>query len=373
MVGKVARSGIFDSVFVQPASHDAGCALGAALQVHKDLSKEVAIEPLSDVYWGPNLDGAEPVHEQLAAWSEFVNVERVPDIAREAAGLIADGSILGWAQGRSEFGPRALGNRSILADPRPAANRDRINAVVKHRESYRPFAPAVTEEDADEYFEIPSGTCAEYMTLTVPVRKNMREVLAAITHIDGTARVQAVSRSKNPVFWSLLDAFRKRTGIPVLLNTSFNHSVEPIVQSIDDAVTCFLTTGLCHLVIDNYLVTKKEEIASRVFDLVPLIPPYIRVTHALQADARGYREDVFRCEHNVASSKTRTITPVTHAILSHLDGTRSVGELLESQQALDGTGAVAAEIWELWAARLIRLLPRAAARRQAGQSGLVSA
>src|SRR6185369_4375396 len=195
MIGAIARSGLFDGVFVQPASHDGGCALGAALHVYRALEPHCPLVPVQDGYWGRPLPDAAATGRRLGAWSDLVHVTRSSDIAAETAALIARGAIVGWVQGRSEFGPRALGNRSILADPRPAAAKDRINEAVKQREAYRPFAPAVLEEYADAWFEMPSGTCGAFMTFTVLVRASVRDVLGAVTHVDGTARVQTVSKS----------------------------------------------------------------------------------------------------------------------------------------------------------------------------------
>lgn len=147
---------------------------------------------MTHAYWGPGLGDRDTVREQLQRWQDLVELRPREDIAAATADLLASGAVIGWVQGRSEFGPRALGNRSILADPRPAANKDRINELVKHRESYRPFAPAVLAEEAERFFELPAGTCADYMTLTTPVRPETQAALGAVTHVDGSARVQTV-------------------------------------------------------------------------------------------------------------------------------------------------------------------------------------
>ncbi|OXM39179.1 carbamoyltransferase, partial [Amycolatopsis alba DSM 44262] len=180
--------------------------------------------------------------------SSWIKVEQLDDIVERAAQLLADGAVLGWAQGGSEFGPRALGNRSIIADPRPKTNQTRINAMVKKRESFRPFAPVTTPEAAHTYFEIPTTQGNhDFMSFVLNVHPDRREELGAVTHIDGTARLQIIDPNTNPRFHHLVTTFGEKTGTPVLLNTSFNNNAEPIIQTVQDALTCYLTTELDHL------------------------------------------------------------------------------------------------------------------------------
>jgi carbamoyltransferase len=190
MTGKLLRSSMFASVFVQPASHDAGCALGSALIAHQTCAPNVPIQRSPHVYWGTDARTGPDLEKRVRMWSELITFSQTNDASGEAARLLAGEAILGWVQGKSEFGPQALGNRSILADARPASNKDVINRAIKMREWYRPFAPAVLEEFADDYFEMPSNSCAGYMTFVVPVRMCRRELLGAVTHVDGTARKQ---------------------------------------------------------------------------------------------------------------------------------------------------------------------------------------
>jgi carbamoyltransferase len=254
MNGKILYSGMFDQVFVQPASHDAGCALGAALIASNGHASNTAPKRLRDVYWGNDIGDAATIVAELDRWSGLIAYERPPDIARRSAELLANGAVIGWVQGRSEFGPRALGNRSILADPRPGENKDRINKMIKKREAYRPFAPSILEEDAYEYFDIPPRRGSySFMSFVVTVREDKRALLGAITHVDGTARLQTVSRDANPRFWTLLNYFKQLTGIPCLLNTSFNNNAEPIVESIENSVVTYLTTGLDYLIVGDFL------------------------------------------------------------------------------------------------------------------------
>lgn len=358
MVGKIARAKLFDGVFVQPAAHDAGCAMGAALHVHHARRPDVPIARMAHVYLGRDLGSAAEIERQVHAWSELIDVLECDDVTEQAAQLLADGAVIGWVQGRSEFGPRALGNRSILADPRPAANRERINEVIKQRENYRPFAPAVLEEEAGTWFDMPAGTDAAFMTLTVPVRPQARAQLGAVTHVDGTARVQTVARATNERFWRLIEAFGRRTGMPVLLNTSFNHSVEPIVDSIDDAVACLLTTGIDHLVIDRYLIAKRQPTRCPIWNLVPDIPSYVRFAHLRELDANGQARDVFRCEHQGRPELSCSIDPAVFRLVALVDGLRTTAELLRDSAIDIDPRPLAATVEALWSQRLIRLLPR---------------
>ena len=255
MNGKILRQGPFDEIFIQPAASDAGTALGAALYVHSCLLGLPRPAPLEHAYWGPEFT-SEEIAATLARYDGRLTYRRVDDPARVGAEIVARGEILGWFQGRMEFGPRALGNRSILADPRRPDTKDVLNARVKHRESFRPFAPSVLEERVGEYFT--PGRPSPYMILVLDVRPEKRAVVPAITHVDGTGRVQTVSRQVNALYWSLIREFEKLTGVGLILNTSFNVMGEPIVCQPEEAVKCFLNTGIDRLKIGDYLVEKIE-------------------------------------------------------------------------------------------------------------------
>lgn len=294
MNGKILYSGLFERVFVQPAAHDAGCALGAALYTNLAAGALTSRRRLEHVFWGSDVGGEAEIGRELAGWSRFVRSERVADLPGRVADVIAAGAAVGWAQGGSEFGPRALGHRSILADPRPAANKDLVNAMVKKREAYRPFAPAVLAEDAREFFELPPGDGEfPFMIFVLKVREDKRSVLGATTHVDGTARVQTVSQRSNPRFYALLKAFKDRTGVPVLLNTSFNNNVEPIVDSAHDVVTSFLTTGLHYLAIGDYFVEKRPWTWEDLATLALEIPRHVRVDQIRRFVAMDRAASVF--------------------------------------------------------------------------------
>lgn len=183
-----------------------------------------------------------------------IQVEECPDVFSKAAVSIADGNIVGWFQGRSECGPRALGNRSILADPRDPGMKDHLNAKVKFREAFRPFAPSILWEYQQEYFDldIPSP----YMLMVSYIHEEKRCLIPSATHVDGTGRLQTVMKELNPKFYKLIEKFNEITGVPIVLNTSFNIRGEPIVETPDDAIRCFLGTGIDELYISNYFIQK---------------------------------------------------------------------------------------------------------------------
>jgi carbamoyltransferase len=239
-----------DRIYVQPAASDAGTAIGAALEVVAEHGFQP--EVMDHVYTGPSFSDEEI---QRALDSYKVPYRREQDICRFAAEKLAQGSIVSWFQGAMEFGPRALGNRSILADPRDPAMKDRINATIKFREDFRPFAPAVLEEKVGEYFL--DGVASPFMTLTFDVREEKRSQIASITHVDGTARIQTVSARTNPLFHRLISEFGRITGIPMLINTSFNVKGQPIVCTPRDAVSTFYMTGMDYLVLGNHVLAKQ--------------------------------------------------------------------------------------------------------------------
>ncbi len=252
MNGRLLRESPFEEVFVQPAAGDDGIAVGAALQLYHRLTGADRSFVMRDVRIGPAYTNA-----AIRAFLEGAKVryETPDDLEGHAADLIAEGKIVGWFQDRLEFGPRALGARSILADPTRPDMKDLLNKYVKHREEFRPFAPSCLEERAHEYFT--NCYYSPYMLFVYPVEPDKRDKVPAITHVDGTARVQTVSSDINPRYYRLIQAFEKRRGVPMVLNTSFNVMGEPIVNSPADAVRCFYSTGMDALVIGDYVVVKR--------------------------------------------------------------------------------------------------------------------
>ncbi len=260
--GKIFSRTPFEKVYIQAAAGDAGTALGGALYVlHQQLNRPRNFV-MDHAYWGPESSESE-IAEALKSKSGELKIqgcgvrkiESREALLRDGAKTIAEGKIVGWFQGRMEWGPRALGNRSILVDPRSAKMKDILNARIKQREGFRPFAPSVLEEKAGEWFEMNSQN-APFMNLVFPVRPGKKDEIPAVTHVDGTARVHTVSKKTNSVFWGLIHEFEKLTGVPMLLNTSFNEN-EPIVCTPRDALNCFLRTQMDALFLGPYRIERK--------------------------------------------------------------------------------------------------------------------
>ena len=280
--GKLARSGIFDEIWIQPAAGDAGGAVGAALSVwHQYLGNgrgagDARQDGMSGAYLGPSFTTGQVAEALLKAGARF-DVADSAKVTARAADALSHGRAIGWMKGRMEFGPRALGNRSILGDARSPSMQKILNLKVKYRESFRPFAPAILREDLADWFELDIDS--PYMLLVADVartrKKGMTRVeralfgidklnvcrsdIPAVTHVDYSARVQTVHKETNPHFHGLITAFRQRTGCPVLVNTSFNVRGEPIVCTPEDAFRCFMGTDLDDLVIENCMLRKEDQ------------------------------------------------------------------------------------------------------------------
>ena len=275
--GKLLEAGIFDNIWIQPAAGDAGGSLGAALAVWHILLDKPRVPDAPDgmqgAYLGPEFSEKDILKVATRYNASYNKVNEMHALAAQVAQLIEAGNVVGWFQGRMEFGPRALGNRSILGDARNPEMQKRMNLKIKFREGFRPFAPAVPEEDAANFFNL--KTASPYMLLVAQVKDEIcqlplseqsmimdrlyqvRSELPAITHIDFSARIQTVNRSTNLPFWTLLQEFKKLTGCSVLVNTSFNVRGEPIVCTPDEAYRCFIRTEMDHLVMGNYIFDKK--------------------------------------------------------------------------------------------------------------------
>jgi len=253
MNGRVAREGIFREVFIPPPAGDAGAAIGAALHVHHQLGGGPT-PALLHPYWGPGYSSQEC---RAAVRRRGLEHEVSPDPSAAAARLVADGNVVGWFQGRMEMGPRALGARSIVADPRDLKSCDRVNDRVKNREPYRPFAPAVLEERCEELFQCTQAS--PFMLMAFHAQPDARDRIPAVCHVDGTGRVQTVGEHAHPRWRRLIEQFDRLTGVPAVLNTSFNRGGEPIVCTPDDALDCFLGSRMDVLVLDDLIVRRPDE------------------------------------------------------------------------------------------------------------------
>ncbi len=253
-MGKLRQHTPFRHLYLPPAGHDAGTSIGAALYALHAIEQRSRPPFRHRAYTGYRASAAE-IEEALRlhhlTWTQLPDEALFGHIAER----LAQGDVIGWYQGRAEFGPRALGNRSILADPRRADTRERINEKIKRREGFRPFAPAILAEAAADFFEHPDEV--PYMEKVYVVRPEKRALIPAVTHVDGTGRLQTVHRTDNPRFYGLIEAFARKTGVPVLLNTSFNEN-EPIVNRPEEAIDCFLRTRMDVLVLENYVVERNS-------------------------------------------------------------------------------------------------------------------
>ena len=255
---EIMHSGYFENIYIQPAAHDAGTALGAAYYLWNDLQSQSRGFVMKHAFWGPDYSESEIENILIREGVQYKKLENIEEIT---AKLISEGNIVGWFQGKMEWGPRALGNRSLLVDPRDTNMKKVLNMRIKKREPFRPFAPSVLSEDADSWFEIPkdcTSISTEFMEFAFPVKEEKRKIIPAVTHVDGTSRIQIVRKEINSKYHALISEFKKITGAPMILNTSFNEN-EPIVCSPIDALKTCKRTKMDYLVIQDFLVSKEAE------------------------------------------------------------------------------------------------------------------
>jgi predicted NodU family carbamoyl transferase len=332
MVGRLQEDLKLEDLFVQPAAEDSGIAVGAAY-AGLDILGARARRGLPHVFLGPDI--GDPA-ATILGWTGWVTAERTDDPAGVVARLLAEGEVVGVARGPMEFGPRALGNRSILADPRRMDAKDRVNRLVKSRESFRPFAPATPQEDAARFFELDLPASAyRFMTSVTRVRSEYRDLLPSVTHVDGSARLQTVAPASNPFLHAVLKRFGDIVGVPVLLNTSLNNHREPIVASAADAIVFVLTSGIDCVLLGDYIVRRAPAVQRRERMLIAEFA--LRPGCFAAATGRSY----------VVTGPDRRMVRIgkaAFAILTH------VGDPVPSADALD-------DLELLWAERLINVTP----------------
>jgi carbamoyltransferase len=250
--GKIIQNTSFEHLYIPPAGHDAGTCLGAALWVYNQLLNKPRIAPTTHGYFGSQFSNAEIIAVLEAQDIHFEQLEGDALFNRVTDCLINSG-VVGWFQGRAEFGPRALGHRSIIADPRRMDAKEILNAKIKRRESFRPFAPSILKEYVSEYFEVTDEV--PFMEKVFPIKKEKYTEIPAVTHVDGTGRLQTVDRAVEQKYYDLIENFRQKTGVPILLNTSFNEN-EPIVNTPQEALACYLRTKMDMLVMGDIVVSR---------------------------------------------------------------------------------------------------------------------
>jgi carbamoyltransferase len=250
--GKITRNTPFKNVYIPSAGHDAGISMGAGMYTHHQHLNLPRIVPIFSAYTGSHFSNEEIKAILIAKNINFTFVEDEA-LYDQVSDCMINGGVVGWMSGRAEFGPRALGGRSILADPRRQDAKELLNSKIKRRESFRPFAPSILKEYVSEFFDLDEPV--PFMEKVFPIKKDKQQLIQAVTHVDGTGRLQTVDKLIAPRYYLLIDTFRKKTGIPILLNTSFNEN-EPIVNTPEEALNCFLRTNMDMLVLENYIITK---------------------------------------------------------------------------------------------------------------------
>lgn len=305
---------------------------------------------LENSYLGSALESSRDLEAVLRRWRDLLIVERPDNLSEHVARRLSAGAIAAWVQGRAEFGPRALGHRSILADPRHLDTKVRVNAIIKEREAFRPFAPMVTQEAAARFFELtmpPENY--RFMTFVVNVRPQWRSSLAAVTHCDGTARIQTVSEAGNAEIYRLLREFERHTGLPVLLNTSLNVNAEPIVDNADDALQFLMTSEVDFLVLGEFIVTRRSHWQERVLTMFVELPEGIRIAYSAAGGWSIY--------HGDRHDRQRALSPLAAGLLSSPRRHAVITARGEMDIGPAETENLREELWKLWRWRLVRLRP----------------
>ena len=325
--GMILQQTPFRRLFVTPAAGDSGVAIGAALYGHQQTTGQSVRWKSYDNYHGHSYS-AEELQAAIKGRDAFVDAQPVADVTGEAAQDIADGKFVAWFEGGSEFGPRALGHRSILSDPRPPDMRNRLNALVKFREPFRPYAASVLTEHVEGYFEAPDDD--PFMMTVVQVRESQASTIASVCHVDGTCRIQTVDRDHVGDYRRLIERFFALTGLPLVLNTSFNIRGEPVVETPDDAIECFLSCNLDVLYLGGFRITKYlTGTADRPERLVPSLSQSLSIWAVTDNNAGAATRPRYHCQKKTGHKTT--VSAEEYSVLSGIDARRSISDLAALQ------------------------------------------
>ncbi|MBL4632287.1 MAG: hypothetical protein JKY56_00350, partial [Kofleriaceae bacterium] len=355
--GRLANEKLFEQVFIMPGCTDASLAIGAAFKPWRSPGAPKILSPaIAHCYWGPSIASTSELENQLRPWDVLLTIEYKKNIVDHAATHLSEGGTLGWMQGRMEFGPRALGNRSILADPRPAKNKDVVNSLIKNREPYRPFAVSICEDYLGDFLEDTEViTSKAFMTSTAQVRSDKRDLLGAVTHVNGSVRMQTVNAEQNPRYYALLEKFGSITGVPALLNTSFNSNGEPIVCTVEEGITCMLSSGLNVLAIGDFWIQKREGWRSSLALLKPSLPP------TTQVSIGDMRETPIRdgaLQHFISNGIDHLpLSRETAHVLCDATGLASLREIITALGLSSSEKSITDDLFNLWTKRLLILRP----------------
>lgn len=335
---RIMRETGFRRVYIPAAAEDSGTSIGAAYEAYRAETGAYAASPVRHDAMGRAYP-AEEIDVTVRAIPGLVEVDTQGDVIAAAAARLARGELAGWFRGRSELGPRSLGQRSILADPRRADGKEVLNARVKHREAFRPFAPAVLEELAGEWFDLGGIPDSPFMLRVTPFREDCRSRVPAVVHVDGTGRLQTIARRESPDFYRLVHEFHALTQVPMVLNTSFNVMGEPIVETPEDALWCFLTTGLDFCVIENRMFTKAPWYSSPL-DLVPVFIAkrctlQLAIVDGTVTLEPSTTEDVVFTVSTPWGDQLAAAPPLALAVLQHVNGRRTGHEIATALAAAD--------------------------------------
>ncbi|NTG05517.1 carbamoyltransferase C-terminal domain-containing protein [Rhizobium rhizogenes] len=355
MSAALIYSGLFQEVFVHPAAYDAGCALGAALLAAQDLTP-LPDQRVQKVGWGTPIETGPEIESYLKHWHGFVDIRQPTDIAQAVADELANGHVVGWAQGRAEFGSHALGQRTALADPRSPELSTRLLNALHRSTAYRPFSLAIMEEHADELFDLPQGVDQfRFAAVAARARESARALIPAAIQVDGMVRLQCVAREALPEFWTLLRSFYEKTGVPALLTASLNTEVEPTADSLEDTVVTFVTSGLDAMAVGPMMVTRSVPSWEERLSLRAEIPPYVQVVRTRRG---GPISGAIRHELRTAFDPPRlqAISPALGEMLVSSDGVQSLAGAFEAFDHLTQL-ELTSEIEALWSQRFVRLIP----------------